>query len=63
MKSDAKEKKSEVIDALAKFIVRVADGKATSDAELAALPEIVKAFDILISPKYLRREKGGEWLW
>lgn len=62
MKSDVKEKKSEVVDSLAGFIVRVASGKATSEAEVAVLPEVVKAFDILISPKYLRRDKGGEWL-
>jgi len=33
----------EVVNALVDFVVRVANGKATSETEIAVLPEVVNA--------------------
>lgn len=37
-----KEDKDKVINALSEFVVRVANGKATSETEVAVLPEVAK---------------------
>lgn len=37
-----KKKKDEVLNALTDFVIRVAKGKATSEAEVKALPEVAK---------------------
>lgn len=37
-----KEDKDKVINALSEFVVRVANGTATSETEVAVLPEVAK---------------------
>lgn len=37
-----KEQNEKVVQALVDFVVRVANGEATSEAEVAALPEIAR---------------------
>lgn len=37
-----KEDKDKVINTLSEFVVRVANGKATSETEVAVLPEVAK---------------------
>ncbi|MEE3499207.1 MAG: hypothetical protein VZS12_08780, partial [Ruminococcus bromii] len=42
VKNMKKEDKDKVINALSEFVVRVANGKATSETEVAVLPEVAK---------------------
>jgi len=37
----------QIVAALTDFIIRVANGKATSETEVAVLPEVVKALKII----------------
>lgn len=38
-----KQLKQQLVEALANFIIRVSEGKTTSEAEIAVLPEVVNA--------------------
>ncbi len=40
----SKEKRDEVLNALADFIIRVSKGEATSEIEVKILPEVANAF-------------------
>lgn len=44
MNEETKEKYNQAEDALLDFIIRVAQGKTTSEKEVEVLPEVVKSF-------------------
>ena len=47
-----KEKKQEVINALADFVIRVAKGKATSETEVEVLPKVASVIVDFLSADF-----------